>query len=346
MISNTFFVKTIASLFVVFSCTGLWSQTTDIAISGNINSYYPDKNGIPGIKVYLKSGNQLLDSCFTNKDGEYRFNVIRNRKKLTVHPVVADEPPDNLNAWDLFQINQHILGLKILKTPFHILAADVDGDQQITTQDISGLQKLLLDDQNEKPTIKKWQFVAASWRFDDLRNPFLKPAPAGRKVRSGEQHVDFTAVRKGYIGNTAYSKFRSGIWPKAYVSCFMPPQKAEEQFVTIPVIYKSETVLDAIQMDLQYDTFFLELVSPSPGDLAGFSLENFGLNSTFYGRIHALWYVNPALEKTALQKGTMLFYLTFKVLHDLPKNGHLLTIAQGQAWSEDLTLFCIDEEPN
>lgn len=93
-------------------------------------------------------------------------NVITPSKKIN--------PLNGVTTFDLLEIQKHILGTKLLDSPYKILAADANMDGKVSLQDIVLLQKLLLGLIPELPHGKSWRFVPAGFTFDPA-NPLAAP---------------------------------------------------------------------------------------------------------------------------------------------------------------------------
>lgn len=84
--------------------------------------------------------------------------------------------------------------------------------------------------------------------------------------------------------------------------------------------------LEGVQFSLKFNTDFLELVSPSQGDIAGYGPDNFGLSKVSEGIINTLWFYNADDPDNTIQSGNILFNLTFKIKQVLPDQGELISL--------------------
>lgn len=137
-----------------------WNFTTSLiyTISGFVkyfNSEAPLNNCIVG--VY--SGETLIDSSYTTSSGYYLFHVPSGAYTIKTY---CDKPWNGLNIQDVIQTRLSIAKFRSL-LPIQMIAADVNADQEVNTQDIvimrqkiaffNPLQWLIQDYVFESPTV-------------------------------------------------------------------------------------------------------------------------------------------------------------------------------------------------
>jgi len=118
---------------------------TGAAISGAISTELGDM--IESARVTLN--NALVD--LTSVQGEYAFRNYLN----------------GVTTLDLVLIQQHVLGISALDSPFKIIAADINSDERVTAIDLVELRKLILGVYTELPQNDSWRFVDATQTFAD-----------------------------------------------------------------------------------------------------------------------------------------------------------------------------------
>ena len=96
------------------------------------------------------------DSCFTIAfpglplNGTYSGSVRAQR---------SGDPLDGVSTFDLVLINRHILGQQPLKNFYHVLAADVNESNSVSTFDIIEIRKLILGIYDTFPQTTTWRFI-------------------------------------------------------------------------------------------------------------------------------------------------------------------------------------------
>jgi hypothetical protein len=85
------------------------------------------------------------------------------------YQITASKDVDYLNGvstLDLVKIQRHILGLEDLDSPYKLIAADINADNNIKASDLSQLRKLILGVITDLPTNESWRFVNGSQALD------------------------------------------------------------------------------------------------------------------------------------------------------------------------------------
>ncbi|MEA3505706.1 MAG: SdrD B-like domain-containing protein [Bacteroidota bacterium] len=148
-------MKTILSVLFSILVIGTMAQNT---ITRTIQ--YHDSTGIAltGVQVQLYDlDNTLLQTKYTNENGVYKFNNVENG----TYRIAAsyDAVFTNVNMGDATLIMLYLNGLHEF-TPLEAVAADVDGDGEITWADYDFL---MID-----YSIEGEPFPAGEWTFNDI----------------------------------------------------------------------------------------------------------------------------------------------------------------------------------
>ncbi|MBK7635004.1 MAG: hypothetical protein IPJ13_12505 [Saprospiraceae bacterium] len=91
------------------------------------------------------------------------------------YEVTASKGGDYINGvstLDLVLIQQHILGINTISSPYKLIAADVDNNGTVSAKDLVELRKLILGIYNELPNNSSWRFPISSQTMN-ASNPFL-----------------------------------------------------------------------------------------------------------------------------------------------------------------------------
>ncbi|MBK9565423.1 MAG: hypothetical protein IPO37_09655 [Saprospiraceae bacterium] len=78
------------------------------------------------------------------------------------YEVTASKGGDYINGvstLDLVLIQQHILGINTISSPYKLIAADVDNNGTVSAKDLVELRKLILGIYNELPNNSSWRFL-------------------------------------------------------------------------------------------------------------------------------------------------------------------------------------------
>lgn len=137
-------------------------------------------------------------------------------------------------------------------------------------------------------------------------------------VANSANKFDFVGIKVGDVNNSVVAH-RPGDRPVTTLS--WPELRAKKGgFVTLPITYTGADTLEAVQLGLRYDPSALQLISPSLGELPAWGPGNFNL--AVPGEIRTLWLPSdPGDPEQLLAPGKVMFYLTFKVLTEIPSSG-------------------------
>jgi hypothetical protein len=99
-------------------------------------------------------------------DGNYSFENISVSSNLLMMPVKQDDPARGLSTLDILLIQQHILGLRLLDSPYKRMAADVNHSGSITAADLVEMKKVLLQVQLDYSSELSWGFADLNMEMD------------------------------------------------------------------------------------------------------------------------------------------------------------------------------------
>lgn len=151
----------------------------------SVSVQMPDNRGVAGVGIEALSiyctGDSSTWPPFPVATDEYglwqslgqTIGLVGANNYVT--PSKKSNPTNGVTTFDLLEIQKHILGNKLLDTPYKILAADANLDGKVSLQDVVLLQKLLLGLITELPHGKSWRFTPKDFTFINPANPF--PAP-------------------------------------------------------------------------------------------------------------------------------------------------------------------------
>ena len=120
----------------------------------------------------------FVNSDVTDAQGEYAFINTPFYADYEVRGEKNDDYLNGVSTLDLLMIQRHILGQETLDSPYKMIAADVNNDNQVTAVDLLELRKLILGIYNELPNNGSWKFinadnnltVANAWDYSESRS--------------------------------------------------------------------------------------------------------------------------------------------------------------------------------
>ena len=109
----------------------------------------------------------------STQDGSYSFTSVPmpGSDHISIKAIRDDNPMNGVSTLDLVLIQKHILGTEALKSPYKMIAADVDNNNDITVLDLLELRKLILGIYDKLPNNSSWKFIPHSYKFPDPNSP-------------------------------------------------------------------------------------------------------------------------------------------------------------------------------
>jgi hypothetical protein len=175
------------------------------ALVANITGklFTEEKEGVEFANVDVK-GMQGMPSIVTSTDGSYSFSSIpMSTDHVSIKALRDDNPMNGVSTLDLVLIQKHIMGTETLKSPYKMIAADVDNNNDITAIDLLELRKLILGIYDELPSNTSWKFIPKSYTFSDASNPWKYPTEDVLTDMTEKMVRDFVGVKIGDVNSTA-----------------------------------------------------------------------------------------------------------------------------------------------
>jgi hypothetical protein len=231
-------------------------------------------------KVYTESGyglqdvNMMLISqdsnfLYTHEDGRYHFDSIPMQASYRVVPVMNTNPMEGISIVDLILLHRHVVGIEPIRSPYRLIAADINRDGAITEDDVNELRNMMLGVESEFTSNHSWRFIKADYVFPDPLNPWREAFPEFMEISDMsevENYGDFIAVKIGDINGSIVSD-RLGAESRTVAALAMqlPDQQIKPgATVAVPVQANLQGVA-GMQLALQFDAKALEIAGVTPG---------------------------------------------------------------------------------
>ncbi|MEZ4984111.1 MAG: cohesin domain-containing protein [Saprospiraceae bacterium] len=242
---------------------------------------------------------ETQNMMYTEVDGSFVFEQLPLGNDYSLLAQNNEDILNGVTTMDLIFIGKHILGSRLLDSPYKMIAADVDRSGHISTLDIIKLRKLILNIENQMPNGNtSWRFIDASYEFPDPTNPFLTYFPEVYSIsdlEGMEMHADFIGVKVGDVNGTAIANSllreengsRSGYAMEVKVS---EQEAAVGETIDIPfkASYMNEWM--GYQFTLEFAPEAMELLEIIPGNIPNLYIEeNFHLYDSRSGLITTVW---------------------------------------------------------
>ncbi len=282
-------------------------------ISGNVAT--EDNKNLEGAEMHLGDG---VNMVVTDADGMYAFQDMPNGGTYNVDPVNDLEYMNGVSTLDLVLIQKHILQINNLNSPYKMIAADINMDDNITAIDLIELRKLILGIYVEFPDNESWRFIDKSYTFTDATNPLDEDFPESYAIPNlnANMDIDFVAVKVGDVnnsfetnlqGNTAETRTSASL--DLYID---DVNFSEGQTISIPFKMSKENAIVGYQFTLDYDVEAFEFAGVKSAML-NVTEQNFGQQFVSKGQLTSSWHNIEAVE---LQENDVLFTLEFVAKQD------------------------------
>ncbi|MCF8236602.1 MAG: HYR domain-containing protein [Saprospiraceae bacterium] len=277
---------------------------------------------IPVARVHVNMTGSQSGTYYTGPDGYYEF-VVPSGSTVTIRPFKDTLPANGVTALDFSIIQQHILAppnLKPLTTPYQIIAADENGNNQINGIDIAQFNFTILNNKDTFPHVDSWVFVDSTFIFPMPTQPWATgwddeityPVISGNKPNS-----TFIAVKMGDVnGDVNVLKLVDPSSGKTrgdddLILTVQDQVLSAGSQIVVPVTSENFHQILAYQFAWGFDPEILEFTGATGQALAGLSSGNFGTQGLRSGLLTHLWASNAALD---VDSDSPLFTMYFNVL--------------------------------
>ena len=169
-------------------------------IAGNIST---EKGDIVSEAEVMLSNNVMPEypvmDMSSERSGNYAFesNPINYDYALSASKDVGYN--NGVSTLDLVLIQKHILGLRSLDSPYKVIAADVNGDQNVSASDLVQLRQLILGTIDGFSNNQSWRFVDAAQTFSNNAAPWPFTEVIDVSALSNDMSENFIGVKIGDV---------------------------------------------------------------------------------------------------------------------------------------------------
>ncbi len=234
-------------------------------------------------KIAVTSPAMSAMSQNSNPTGAFTFsNLVRNGN-YNVTPRRDSDYINGVTTFDIALISRHILGSELLRSPYKLIAADVNRDGSIDALDLLITRRVVLRQIDSFPNNRSWRFVPKNYTFPSSIEPILVTFPtflAYANVTDTVFNADFIAMKTGDInGSASNMPLTNSIQPRSHNTFILEAQDVVLEAGKIYEIPIKTPKLDpeAFQFTLNYDIHSLKLYAFESLDLYNFSSSNYAL---------------------------------------------------------------------
>ncbi len=182
------------------------NMCADNVVSSVVSGFITDEDmsavgEVPVTATRMSTGEVF--SSMTDENGFYAFNNLESSDDYEINPVLNGYPLAGITTLDLVIIQQHILGINRLTSPYKLLAADVNNSNSITALDLVALRQLILGIKDEIPN-DDWKFVDGAFEFDPTNNWFYDDNIMVEDASAVEDENNFIGLKVGDVNGNAF----------------------------------------------------------------------------------------------------------------------------------------------
>lgn len=259
--------------------------------------------------IQLETKNQPIREVTKSN---FRFNCLYTPSTYKVLPIRNDDPLNGISTRDILRIQNHVLGKKLISTPYRMIAADVNASNSITAADIVEMRKLILGIIPSFRKVNSWTFVPASYIFPKPSNPWNAPRFAEFKIDHWHTYnSDFIAIKMGKVWSPLDSVSSTQIRSQMPLKFIVNNEYCKaNQTYKIPIRAEHFQDIEGFQFTLNYDAQHLVYQGVESGVLP---INNSHFGDLKNGVLTSSWNSDHAETHT---NDEVLFYLNFKVVED------------------------------
>ncbi|MFN4080511.1 MAG: choice-of-anchor I family protein, partial [Saprospiraceae bacterium] len=289
-------------------------------INGRI-TWEHDGSGVNNATVEVTGDASGMDN--TDIDGYYSVSVS-DTGSICVTPSKPHanlaELTNGVDASDVLRIQQHVNNTMPFASPYKRIAADINGNNLISSQDASILSQALKGNNAAINLFKKsWRFVPADYVFPNPNQPWGFPEKIDTSIADQDlDNIDFIGIKIGNVNGSAINP--------ALKSDRILRYTAQDQYLragqTVQVDVRAANFADlaALQFGLNFDPEVLAFEGVVTSPNSPIQSSDFGLDHASKGEIRAVW---TSLTPQSAGYRTPLYRLRFRAL----QSGALLSQA-------------------
>ena len=294
-------------------------NNTDISIHATISGHIQNENGelVEGANINI--GGYEMAPVTTGANGTFLLEDIPLNGDYMITPEKDMNYANGVSTFDIVLLSKHVLGLKLLDSPYKMIAADINHSGTISAFDMVLLRQVILGIKNDFPNNTSWRFIDAAYEFLHPENPFTENYPEAYEIKrlAGDMMtLDFTAVKIGDLNNSASTnQLMASESRNTHQSLnFQVAEQVKKAGEMVTVDFKSSNFQSILgyQFTFNFDGNDLAFEQILIGDKVGF--ENFNLSMIQRGIITTSWNQSEAVD---LDADEVLFSLVFKAKENI-----------------------------
>ena len=217
----------------------------------------PDLVPLPEAAVQLTGPFERTQ--FTDETGGYQFANLQSGYTYQLTPQYDRDYINGVSTYDIYLIQQHILGVEPFSTPYQYIAADANRSGTVSVSDMVQIRKLVLSVDVDLSNNTSWRFVDARHVFDRPQDALTQGFPERINLPglpADSLVFDFTAVKVGDVSGNALTDMVDvrSLYAEGPLPLQVPEQKLQPgRPYAIPLRLPASQHLQSLQFALAVD---------------------------------------------------------------------------------------------
>lgn len=280
-------------------------------------------------------------STVSNANGFFQFNVDGNTD-YQLNAEMDDKYLNGLTTLDIVIIQKHLLSIRMMNSPYKILAADANQDKKITASDILVLRKLILGSESKLSNTKAWSFIDGATQFEKSRNPWFGNENMNainlENVLEDNITNKFIGLKIGDVNNSVVLNSSVNLEPRGIVSLDIDNVEYNTgDVVKVPVYANGLDNVIGLQFGIKFNNDNLEVVNVEAGKMS-IAANNYSIKD---GVLYMSWNSNKG---NTYNEDEILFTIDFAARNTgqlINQIGITNTISP-EAYNSDLDVYGIE----
>ncbi|TVR81721.1 MAG: HYR domain-containing protein [Saprospirales bacterium] len=234
-------------------------------------------SAVSGVVMSIKNTEAATPASISDSYGDYYMQVFAGIE-FELAASRETDPLEGVTTLDLVKIQQHLLQISLLDSPYKIIAADVNGDGVLSTFDLLLIQANLVGNISEFPGNSSWRFVPADYEFINPENPLGEEFPESKwyeGINGMLTQQDWIGIKVGDVNNSynpANTAEIRDLRPE-YHLLISDVEKLDENTYLVPLFFIEFDGLSGMQFSLPLESQL--------GKIKAISFENSELETSY-----------------------------------------------------------------
>jgi len=283
------------------------------AISGKIIT----ENGVPIQNATIGfSSDDIGFFRGTNEDGLFLLDDIP-ADTYVINAEKNTNQRNGVSTQDILTLQKHLLRIKRIRSPYQLIAADVNNSGSVTAFDMILIRQIILNAITSFPDNQSWKFIRTDYVFQNPEDPF-KEVPAASYTIDFEPNIaannNFIGVKIGDLNHSVIanqSQLSSRSNDITTIATSNKTFKTGDSF-TVDIKTKDVLFLEGLQLSLGTNatTLSIQSISGIPSDTYAIERDQLTISLT-------------SIEGLAYTSNETLFRITFIANNDGQLKDHL-----------------------